>query len=83
MLPRWFNKPDRNLDPEFRRENDSLNFAVHVNIFAATNSGLWFFHNIYGMNFPRLPWITGIWLGLLVLHLIYIKAIADYSSINT
>jgi len=43
MPPRWPREPDRN-DPAYRRLDDRMNFAVHVAIFAASNSGLWFFH---------------------------------------
>ena len=45
MPPRWPRKPDRN-DPEYRRLDDRMNFAIHVGLFSATNSGLWFVHNL-------------------------------------
>jgi hypothetical protein len=78
MPPRWPRKPDRN-DPEYRRLDDRMNFAVHVAIFLAINSGLWFFHNIQSADWPWLLTLNGAWAAILLLHLIYIAAIADYS----
>lgn len=43
MPPRWPRKPDRQNDPEFRKLDDRMNFAVHTALFIATNSGVWFF----------------------------------------
>ena len=42
MPPRWPRQPDRN-DPAYRKLDDRMNFAIHVALFAVTNSGLWFF----------------------------------------
>jgi hypothetical protein len=86
MPPRWPRKPDRKTDPAFRRLDDRMNFAIHVALFAAANSGLWFFR-VLGEKTSELglpgglastPTITGIWaLGLLA-HAIYVFAIARY-----
>lgn len=78
MPPRWPRQPDRN-DPAFRRLDDRMNFAVHVAIFLASNSGLWFFHNLNQATWPWLLPLSTIWLGLLLLHLLYIAVLADYS----
>lgn len=78
MPPRWPRKPDRK-DPAYRRLDDRMNFALHVAIFAAGNSGLWFFHILKFPAWHGAIWVTGIWGTLLLLHLIYIVAIADYS----
>lgn len=78
MPPRWPRKPDRQ-DPDYRRLDDRMNFAVHVMVFLAINSGLWFFHNIKYPNWSWLVGFTGIWAVVLLLHLIYLTAIADYS----
>ncbi|PZV25785.1 MAG: hypothetical protein DCF12_13075 [Snowella sp.] len=78
MPPRWPREPDRK-DPDYRRLDDRMNFAVHVGIFLATNSGLWFVHNLKQAEWPWLVGFNGIWLGLLLIHLIYITLIADYS----
>ena len=56
-----------------------MNFAVHVAIFLAINSGLWFVHNLKYANWNWLVWFTAIWGAGLLLHLIYIAAIANYS----
>ncbi|MEB3356071.1 MAG: 2TM domain-containing protein [Synechococcales bacterium] len=79
MPPRWPRQPDRK-DPAFRRLDDRMTFATHVAIFAATNSGLWFFRLF---NFPSwiwVTWVTTVWLALLVGHGVYIFAIANYSE---
>lgn len=82
MPPRWPRKPNRKNDPEYRRLEDIINFALHVAIYAATNSGLWFVHILKSTQWSWLIWVNGIWFGILALHLVYIKAIADYSSVK-
>jgi hypothetical protein len=57
-----------------------MNFAVHVAIFAVCNSGLWFFHNLKSPSWEWLPWLTSGWVAILLMHLIYISAIANYSE---
>ncbi|GAB4280703.1 MAG: hypothetical protein Fur0025_08860 [Oscillatoriaceae cyanobacterium] len=80
MPPRWPRQPDRK-DPDYRRLDDRMNFAVHVGIFAASNSGLWFFENLQPQSsWDGLVWVTGGWLLLLLVHAAYIFTIADYSS---
>jgi hypothetical protein len=78
MPPRWPRKPDRN-DPDYRRLDDRMNFAIHVGIFAACNSGLWFVHNLKQVTWSWIIGFTGIWAVLLLLHFVYIAAIANYS----
>ena len=77
MPPRWPRKPDRR-DPAYRRLDDRMNFALHVAIFSATNSGLWFFNTLQPGSLPWARWIALIWAVVLLAHLIYIFAIADY-----
>lgn len=79
MPPRWPRKPDRN-DPAYRRLDDRMNFAVHVAVFAAINSGVWFVRTVQTQQWAWTSWLTLGWLTVLVLHLIYIAAIADYSK---
>lgn len=86
MPPRWPRKPDR-ADPKFRKLDDRMNFAVHVALFAATNSGLWFFRVLGGTSelgipggLPGTPWITGVWASVLAVHALFIFAIARYSE---
>lgn len=78
MPPRWPRKPDRR-DPDYRKLEDRINFAVHVAAFLMVNSGLWFFHNLYQADWPWLVVFSGVWGGVLLIHLSYIAAIADYS----
>jgi integral membrane sensor domain MASE1 len=82
MPPRWPRKPDRN-DPAFRKLDDRMNFATHVAIFAACNSGLWFFDIIQRAEWPWATWVTGGWALVLVAHGVYIFAIADYTQSAT
>ena len=78
MPPRWPRQPDRK-DPAYRRLDDRMNFAVHVATFIASNSGVWFVHNLKQADWEWISWFTGIWGLVLLLHFIYIVAIADYS----
>lgn len=82
MPPRWPRKPDRK-DPDYRRLDDRMNFAIHVAIFAAINSGLWFFHNLQSADWPWLIGFTGVWLLAIAIHGFYIFAIADYSPVSS
>jgi 2TM domain len=79
MPPRWSRIPDRK-DPDYRRLDDRMTFATHVPLFAACNSGLWFFQMIQNQNWPWAVWVTGGWASILVAHAIYVFAIADYSE---
>lgn len=79
MPPRWPRQPDRQ-DSAFRRLDDRMNFAVHVAIFAAINSGLWFFRLVQAQQWPWTLWVTSAWILVLLAHGIYIFAIADYSD---
>lgn len=79
MPPRWPRKPDRK-DPAFRKLDDRMNFALHVALTTAVNSGLWFFHNLTAASWEWLPWLTAGWILVLLVHLIYISAIANYSE---
>ncbi len=78
MPPRWPRKPDRN-DPEYRKLDDRMNFAVHVGLFLAINSGVWFVHNLKNADWNWITCFTGIWALILIIHFVYIAAIADYS----
>lgn len=82
MPPRWPRKPDRR-DPDYRRLDDRMNFAVHVGLFAAFNSSLWFFRNLQYAEWSWVYWVTGIWGLIVVGHGIYIFAIANYTSTAT
>jgi len=81
MPPRWPRKPTRE-DPAYRRLEDRMNFAVHVALCLAVNSGMWFFYQIWQADWMWAKWVTGGWSLLLLGHLIYISAIADYSPKN-
>ncbi len=78
MPPRWPRKPDRN-DPEYRRLDDRMNWALHIAIYIALNSGLWFVHQIKPGSLLGLSWLSLGWLVALIIHGIFILAIANYS----
>ncbi|MBW4553943.1 MAG: 2TM domain-containing protein [Aphanocapsa sp. GSE-SYN-MK-11-07L] len=79
MPPRWPRQPDR-ADPDYRRLDDRMNFAIHVAIFAAINSGAWFFRLLQHETWVWTLWLTGGWLMLLVAHGIYIFGLAKYTD---
>ncbi len=79
MPPRWPRKPDRN-DPAFRRLEDRINFAFHVALFSAINSGVWFFQTL-SHPFEHPEWLTLGWLTLLVGHGLWVFRLADYSAL--
>ncbi|NET09578.1 MAG: 2TM domain-containing protein [Symploca sp. SIO2B6] len=81
MPPRWPRKPDRKTDAAFPRLDDRMTFATHVALFLASNSGLWFARLVKdAQGWTWAPWMTGLWVAVLVAHGIYIFAIADYSE---
>ncbi|MEH1884696.1 MULTISPECIES: hypothetical protein [unclassified Nostoc] len=82
MPPRWPRKPDRK-DPDYRKIDDRMNFATHVAIAATINSGLWFFHILKDTTWEWLPLLTLSWTGIVLAHLIYISAIANYTEAPT
>lgn len=79
MPPRWPRQPTRQ-DPSYRKLDDRMNFAVHVAIFAATNSGIWFVRTLQSASWTWPVWFTGAWAIALVVHAIFIFTIADYSD---
>jgi integral membrane sensor domain MASE1 len=82
MPPRWPREPDRQ-DPDYRKLDDRMNFAVHVATFAAFNSGAWFVRILKEATWTWPLWMTGIWASVLLAHGIYIFAIANYSDANS
>ena len=78
MPPKWPRKPDR-ADPAYRKLEDRINFAVHVAAFTAVNSVLWFVHELIQGTLLWLPKFSGILFGVLMLHGVWVFAIATYS----
>jgi hypothetical protein len=78
-MPRsWPRPPDRH-DPEFRKVEDRMNFIVHVMVFLASNSGLWFFKIVQQANWDWAILVTLGWAAALCLHGLYVFKIANYS----
>jgi hypothetical protein len=82
MPPRWPRKPDRK-DPSYRKLDDRMNFALHVAIFAAINSGFWFFRSLQFQHLAWSVWLTAAWAIALLAHGVFIFAIANYSDSAT
>jgi 2TM domain len=80
MPPKWPRKPDRASDPDYRRLDDRMNFAFHVAVFAASNSGLWFFDRMQSGQFPWLSTVSLVWLVGLAVHGVYVFALAKYAE---
>jgi hypothetical protein len=70
MPIRWYGPADPT-DPTYRHFERIVNLCLHAGVFAAANSGAWFVQEMR-QPFPadRLPWITGIWLGVLLVQFI-------------
>ncbi|MER3433522.1 MAG: hypothetical protein C4288_08830 [Leptolyngbya sp. ERB_1_1] len=79
MPPRWSRIPDRK-DADYRQLDDRMTFATHVALFAACNSGMWFFRILQKADWSWSIWVTAGWSAVLVAHAIYVFAIADYSE---
>jgi len=59
-----------------------MNFALHVAIFAAINSGLWFFNTLKPDSLPWARWLAGIWAVVPGSFGLYL-AITDYSELTS
>ncbi len=70
MPLRWYGNGDPN-DPLYLHFSRIVNFTIHAMAFAAINSGLWLAQQIRH-DWPQLKWLTGIWLVLVVSHLILV-----------
>ena len=79
MPPRWPRKPDR-ADPEYRKLEDKINFAVHFAIFGAVNSCMGFFNTLNPGSLPLAKTISLVWACGLAAHAVYFFVIADYSA---
>jgi hypothetical protein len=79
MPPRWSRIPTRQ-DADYRKLDDRMNFAVHVAVFSAINSGIWFFRVLQSQTWSWPVWFTSFWALIVVAHAVYIFAIADYSE---
>lgn len=67
MPLRWNGKPDPS-DPRYQDLSRRLDFAVHLALYAAINSGLWFVQ-LLRHPWQHLAWLNLGWLCLLALHL--------------
>ncbi|AFY73877.1 hypothetical protein Syn7502_01843 [Synechococcus sp. PCC 7502] len=67
MPPKLSRPPDPN-DPEYQQLERRINFALHVGIFTASNSCIWFIRAITYADWEWTPWLTSLWIMLLIGH---------------
>ncbi|MBW4696743.1 MAG: 2TM domain-containing protein [Aphanocapsa lilacina HA4352-LM1] len=79
MPPKLSSPPDPR-SPVYRALRDKINFALHVGVFAAVNSGVAFFARFYNAEWPWQGWLLGLWALALAAHGIYVFGIARYSE---
>jgi hypothetical protein len=82
MPPRLSSPPDPH-SPVYRQLRDRINLAVHVGLFAAINSGIAFFGKLKQADWPWAGRLALLWLGLLVLHAVYVFVLARYDEPGT
>jgi hypothetical protein len=73
MAPRLSKPPDKN-DPEYQKLGNRINFALHVGIFAACTSCIWFVRTLTYASWDWVIWLTDAWLVLLLMHGIWVFA---------
>ncbi|AGY56784.1 2TM domain-containing protein [Gloeobacter kilaueensis] len=81
MPPRLSSPPDPQ-SPEYRSLRDKINFAVHVGLFAAVNSGIAFFARLLQADWPWRSWLLLAWLFILIAHGLYVLGFARYSKLG-
>ncbi|MBO9999381.1 MAG: 2TM domain-containing protein [Cyanobacteria bacterium SID2] len=79
MPLKWPGKPDPK-DPAYRRLGDRVNFALHVAIFAASNSFAWFLYVLYHIEESWTLWASVAWAVALFVHGVYVFGLAKYSE---
>ncbi len=72
MPIRWYGTGDQT-DPTYLHFSRIVNFTIHAMAFAALNSGLWFVQQIRH-PWINLKWLSGFWLVLLIIHLVFVIA---------
>jgi 2TM domain len=73
-MPLSLPKPPDPRDPDYQRLERRVNFALHVGIFAASNSGLWFVRSLKYADWDWAIQVTGFWALLLLGHFIWVSA---------
>ncbi len=71
MPPRLSKPPDPS-DPEYQKLENRINFAVHVGIFAASNSCMWFVRSITYADWDWSIVVTSTWALVLISHGIWV-----------
>ena len=79
MPPKLSSPPDPR-SAEYRSLRDKINFAVHVGLFAATNSGVAFFAKLWQADWPWQTWLLLLWAIGLAVHGFYVFSLARYEQ---
>lgn len=66
MAPKLSRPPDPR-DPQYQSLERRINLALHIAIFVALNSGLWFYRSITYQEWQGFGWIV-LWWGLIILN---------------
>jgi hypothetical protein len=67
MAPRLSKPPDPR-DPEYQRVERGVNLALHVGIYGASNSCMWFVRSITYADWDWTVWVSTVWAVLLLGH---------------
>ena len=73
-MPLVITRPPDPEDPDYQKLEQLINLVVHGAAFAAFNSGLWVWHGLKPGFFPQLPWLTGLWAVVFLVHVGWVVA---------
>ncbi|MCS6960615.1 MAG: 2TM domain-containing protein [Pseudanabaenaceae cyanobacterium SKYGB_i_bin29] len=59
-------------DPGYQRLERRVNFLLHLMVFAAVNSGLWFFVLLQRSDWLGWRWLTISWATVLLSHALWV-----------
>ena len=74
LMPLVITRPPDPEDPDYQQLEQLINLVVHGAAFAAFNSGLWVWHGLKPGFFPQLPWLTGLWAAVFLVHVGWVVA---------
>ncbi|MFN5856330.1 MAG: 2TM domain-containing protein [Pseudanabaenaceae cyanobacterium] len=66
-MPKLSKPPDPN-DPEYQQLERRVNFTLHVSIFFAVNTGMWFVRSVMYADWEWTLWTSSLWAMALVSH---------------
>lgn len=81
MPPQWPRRPTRR-DPEFRKLDDRYTLGAHAMIYAAVCSGAEFLNLLWRAEWAWLPWLIGVWGGVVAVNAFWVLVIARYPDLE-